>query len=308
MIKDVTKPNDILLVGEILIDIITTKNEKKHMFGGSPANITINLKKLGFTPYLCATIGNDDYGKFLNNVLQAENLSLKFIRRSNKPTSIVELNQTKDTPTPTFKRQADKDIILSEKLRNHLKNSKILHFTYWPLNDKPARDTINTLIQIAQDENVLIGFDPNFHSALTTDKENAINTIKDTFKKVDIIKPSLDDSKRIFGPDLTPEAYMEHYESYNIDLIILTLGKDGILVSYRKQRFSFHSMADEVVDATGAGDAFWSGLYGGLLTNHDIKEACIIGSICSAYNLKQVGALTNLPTINTLMNRLKEEQ
>ncbi|MCF7926019.1 MAG: carbohydrate kinase [Candidatus Izimaplasma sp.] len=308
MIINRDKVYDILLVGEILIDIIESKTASNIVFGGSPANITINLKKLGFNPYLCATIGTDDYGTFLKNVLQAENVSLKFIRRVNQATSIVKLNQTKETPTPIFKRQADKEIRLSNKLMNHLKQSKILHFTFWPLSTNKTKKTIISLLNSAKENDVLVGFDPNFHPDLITTDISPLSIIEEIKDKIDIIKPSLDDSKRLFGKKLSKEDLMDKYESLNINLIILTLGKDGIFVSHNKKRFMLKTHAKEVIDATGAGDAFWSGLYAGILKNMSVKKSCLVGLKCSAHNLKQIGALSNLPTIEQIIKDQEEEQ
>jgi fructokinase len=36
-------------------------------------------------------------------------------------------------------------------------------------------------------------------------------------------------------------------------------------------------MADEVVDTTGAGDAFWSGFYASIIKGYTIKEALQLG-------------------------------
>jgi fructokinase len=60
------------------------------------------------------------------------------------------------------------------------------------------------------------------------------------------------------------------------------------------------SMADEVVDATGAGDAFWSGLYSGIINRYTIEESLKLGLACSAFNLKTVGAMSDLPPIHQL--------
>lgn len=45
----------------------------------------------------------------------------------------------------------------------------------------------------------------------------------------------------------------------------MTLGKDGVMVSDGKEIKGFNTLATEVQDTTGAGDAFWSGFYVGLL-------------------------------------------
>ena len=62
--------------------------------------------------------------------------------------------------------------------------------------------------------------------------------------------------------------------------------------------------ATKVVDATGAGDAFWSGFYTGLCKGKTILEAVDDGSGTSAYKLQYVGAVVELPTLEELEDAL----
>ena len=56
----------------------------------------------------------------------------------------------------------------------------------------------------------------------------------------------------------------------------------------------------EVVDTTGAGDAFWGGFYTAITSNYSLKEALNIGFATSAFKLKHVGAIAELPSIKEL--------
>ena len=70
------KINDVFTIGEILVDMISddydtnfNSNKYSRFFGGSPANITMNIKRLGGNPIITACVGNDGLGKFLINDL-----------------------------------------------------------------------------------------------------------------------------------------------------------------------------------------------------------------------------------------------
>ena len=80
----------------------------------------------------------------------------------------------------------------------------------------------------------------------------------------------------------------------------MTLGKDGAMASNGIETIKFKTMATEVVDTTGAGDAFWSGFYAAVVKGHTIKEALDLGFAVSAYKLKYLGAIVELPELEVI--------
>ena len=80
----------------------------------------------------------------------------------------------------------------------------------------------------------------------------------------------------------------------------MTLGKYGAIVSDGTKTIKFNTLATEVIDTTGAGDAFWGGFYTAITSNYTLKEALNIGFAASAFKLKHVGAIAKLPSIEEL--------
>lgn len=297
----------ITLVGEILIDEIHDlhSNGKSQYFGGSPANIALNFVDLGIqNVQFAGAVGKDEFGKKLRDNFIDNNLSTKFLDTYDGNTSIVRINKTQGSPIPSFERDADYNIVMNDDLRITIAKSTLLHFTCWPLTKQPARNTVLEAIQIAKEHNVIIGFDPNYHPKLDLDKSVITNELLNIMKHVDIIKPSYDDAKRIFGGENTPEAYLQMFADLGIKMIIMTLGKDGLLCRFQDDIISLPSKATEVVDATGAGDAFLSGLYSAIIDGEDLLTALQLGLLCSAYNLKHIGGRSHLPDYNTLRQKI----
>ncbi|MFP4287242.1 MAG: carbohydrate kinase family protein [Candidatus Izemoplasmataceae bacterium] len=309
MLQDIIKRNhhksiDLLLIGEMLVDVFTGNNPI-ILFGGSPANISMNFKQLGFNPKLCASIGKDDEGRFLISKLNERLLDTSLINQDNLKTTKVKVNQSVDTPIPTFERYSDHLIYYTDLLDSALKDTRILHFSYWPLTKEPSKSTLLKAISVAKEHDTLIAFDPNIHEAIQTNESIAHHELLELIQYVDIIKPSLDDCMRLFNKKLDKDAYMDLFEQLGIGLILMTLGKEGVYVSYNGVRIHYPTYAKEVIDATGAGDAFWSGFYAGLNREHTLANSIAIAQMTSAYALKQVGAITELPPIEVLENNLK---
>ena len=306
VVKFENKRFDVFAIGELLVDMISDDydadnscNKYSRYFGGSPANITMNIKRLGGNPIISASVGNDRLGEFLINNLKKNNINTEFINKVNNSTSMVLVTKSKETPLPIFYRSADYNLEYNEDIGSILKNSKIVHFSCWPISQKKSRKVIEKVIEEARKNNVLIGFDPNYHEMSWEEGHDGIEYIKNLIGKLDIIKPSEVDAERIFGPD-TPENHVDKFIQCGAKLVIMTLGKDGAIVSNGTETIKFKTLATEVVDTTGAGDAFWGGFYTALTSNYPLKEALNIGFATSAFKLKNVGAIAELPSIEEL--------
>jgi sugar/nucleoside kinase (ribokinase family) len=300
------KGNDLLTIGEVLIDMVSEDysdnfecDTYNKFFGGAPANIAINTNRLGINSIIATSVGKDGLGEFLIKKLKDSKIYTKCVKQVDYPTSLVLITKSTGTPVPIFYRGADYHIDYTPELEVAIKDSKIIHFSCWPISMEHSRKSIEKIIEVAKKENIMICFDPNYHPMVWEKGHDGIKYIKELIGKVDIIKPSEDDAERLFGKD-TPENQIDKFLNLGAKFVIMTLGKDGAIVSNGAEKISFKTLATEVVDTTGAGDAFWSGFYAGIIRGYTIKEALDFGFAVSAYKLKFVGAVVNLPTIEEI--------
>ena len=96
------KKLNILIVGDVMLDHYTygavhrispeapvpivNVQSKKRCLGGA-ANVALNIKALGATPYLCSVIGSDEHGKSLVQLLKEAEISTKSIFKSSNRTT-----------------------------------------------------------------------------------------------------------------------------------------------------------------------------------------------------------------------------
>ncbi|WP_067843036.1 carbohydrate kinase family protein [Amphibacillus sediminis] len=299
------KTIDVLAIGEILVDMISTdyddvNHQFQAYFGGSPANIVMNVNRLGGTAKICAAVGDDRFGDFLTRHLTRQKMDTTLIQQVKQSTSMVVVNKSKGTPLPIFYRGADYRIQLTEELSQALKQAKIVHFSSWPISNLRSRQVIKQALMLAREAGALVCFDPNYHQSLWDDSEDGRAIMKEMIGQVDIIKPSEDDAERLFGPD-TPENQIDKCHQLGCRFVIMTLGKEGAIVSDNGEKTYYHTRAEKVVDTTGAGDAFWSGFYCGITQGETVEKALEIGFLTSAYKLNFTGAVVELPHYKTLL-------
>ncbi|THF80319.1 carbohydrate kinase family protein [Cohnella fermenti] len=303
------KPNDLLTIGELLIDLISDEYDDTFMTdsytkypGGAPSNIAINARKLGIRTQMASCVGEDGFGDYLLARLREEGMSTGFIQRSEEPTSLVAVSRSRSTPVPIFYRGADCQLVFSPPLEGAVLNSKAIHFSCWPISRLPSRRVVERVIDAARASGVRIGFDPNYHPMIWQRGEDGVAYVKSILAKADFVKPSEDDAERLFGPD-TPENQLTKFLNYGAKLVILTLGKDGALVSNGKETREFPTMATDVADTTGAGDAFWSGFYSAAIKGYPLEKALKLGFAVSAYKLRFAGAIVPLPKLEDIKSQ-----
>lgn len=301
---------DVVTMGELLIDMISTDyvptlKEAVHFqksFGGSPGNIAVNLAKMKHQSALIASIGEDDFGRFLMDFLLEQSVLTEGIQRASIHTSMVFVTKSMENPLFLPMRGADRELTLQEEQYNLIDRSKIFHFTAWALSYPDIRRVTLELLHYARRKNKLITFDPNYREILWEPGHEGPDFIRESILPlVDIIKPSETDAEHLWGKHSLQE-YVKLFQQTKDLLVILTLGAEGVLVMDGEETLRIPSHAKEVVDTTGAGDAFWAGFMGGLLRGITVEEALFQGSYSAGYKLGTMGAICELPDQEALQN------
>ncbi len=302
---------DLLAVGETVVDLISVKEsgsfagaeDFRRYFGGSPANITMNLASLGRKTALISRVGSDGLGEYLLSRLQERGVDISGISRDEKSnTTVILVTRSQESPEFLAYRGADSNLSPEQVSAERVSEARIIHISSFALTVPRGRRTIEKVIELAQGQNKIIALDPNYRPQLWRGGEIGQKYIKHLLAEIDIVKPSLDDARFLFG-ERSREAYINEFHEAGAGLVILTLGADGLLASTGKNRQHLSSLAREVVDTTGAGDAFWSGFYSGTLQQKNLLTALKLGSAAAAEGLKQPGALVNLPQTGELLTK-----
>ncbi|WP_108114601.1 carbohydrate kinase family protein [Kordia periserrulae] len=309
------KQIDILCVGEALVDfighqdgvLISDTRDYHRYLGGSPTNVAMNTARLGLQSTLVATIGNDGLGSYIVERLNEINIDTTHIKQTKThPTSVIFVSRSKDTPDFIPYRSAD-FLITEEQLPSELlQQASIFHTTCFALSKNPAQETI---IQKAAEAFALgcrLSIDINYSEKIWSDKANALEIIKKYCSYNPLVKISEDDIARLFGTETSHDAVFDFFHSLGVDIVCLTLGKHGVKLSQKGKDLVLMPAIkiNKVMDATGAGDAFWSGFLFAYLKEKSIEDCLHIALQLAALKLQNVGRLPN--NINILSELLKK--
>ncbi len=291
---------DIISFGEALIDMIGergrglkgTEKFEKH-FGGAPANYAIAVRRLGVHSALLTRISDDGFGNFLMNVLRKNKVDTSMIVRTKKKTTLafVSLN-TRGVPEFSFYRNgtADLDVHESDVKEKYFSKAKIFHFCSLSLVDDPVRSALFKALKLAKKHNVLVSFDPNLRNDLL--KRDTMKYVREAVKYADVVIPSEEEVKEI-AMEKNLRGSMKKFKGKRV---IVTRGAKGSVMYHNGKIVSFSAFNVNVVDTTGAGDAFSAGVSVGLLRGLDGKKLLKFASAVAALSIQRKGAISSLPT------------
>ena len=291
---------DLLAIGETLIDFISEETVPslgeaetfRRFQGGSPGNIAGNVARLGGKGGLISKIGDDAFGRFCKAELERVGVVTDYLVIDPAVrTTVIFVSKTIGTPDFSDYRAGDAELTPQEIPEEAIRRSRVVHASTFALSRRPCRDAVVHAFELAHKHGKLISLDPNYSPRIWPDKAEAMAVLRDLYALATLTKPSLDDASRLFGEGLEPEAYIERFHAWGPKLVILTMGKNGVIVSQDGHKVRFRPLPAKVVDATGAGDAFWAGYLVSLLDGHDPVFSAHFAQAVVARKLERVGPL-----------------
>jgi len=326
---------DVLCLGEILVDwICSTKglelDEAEHFTkaaGGAPANTAIGLARQNINVAFIGRVSDDGFGKWLLNILNSHHIdTTATISDASAKTRMAYVVTTLngDRKLAEFSRIACADTKLSieDLCIDHFYQASILHFGSISLIASPASETTKKAVELAKENNMLISYDPNIRLPLWESPEKCKQTILNTLHWGDIVKINEDELLFLTGSkDLINADRLR--QEYNICLLIITLDARGAYITTIMGSKVIEGFDIKLVEATGAGDGFNSGVLSGILEHVknsadrrkkleqlDLSELTRIitrANAIGAITCTRAGAMTALPQINEIEEFIKNQ-
>jgi len=295
------EPLDVLTIGEVVVDFISVEKTdtlsnaatfERHL-GGSPANIAVYVSKLGGASAVVAKTGIGAFGQFLKSELQRHGVTTDYLLMDHRThTTVIFISSTAATPDFEEFRSGDYLLKPEEISEEAVSRARVVHASTFALSREPCRSAVLEGFRKARDMGKLVSLDPNYSRRVWPDHKEARGVIRDAYRYVDVTKPSADDARRIFGPEYEPEQYIEMFHDLGAETVVFTMGEEGNLIS-ENGHIKAHVPAKpvEVVDVTGAGDAFWAGFLTATLDGNPAERSLLFAREVAEMKLTRTGPM-----------------
>ena len=317
------KKYDVIALGELLIDFTMNGQSEQgnNMFeacpGGAPCNVLALLNKMGKKTAFIGKVGKDQFGALLRDTItkagiDASNLMVD----ENVNTTLAFVHTFPDGDREfSFYRNPGADMMLTADEVNPevVKDTKVFHFGTLSMTHEGVREATKKAVETAKANGCLVSFDPNLRPPLWSSLDLAKEQMEYGFGKCDILKISDNEIQFVSGKEDYDEGIAYLQETYNIPLILLTMGKDGSRAYYKGMRVERPGFSVKAIETTGAGDTFCGSSLNYLvdhdfenLTEEQLGEMLTFANAAAALVTTKKGAIKAMPVKEEVLELIQK--
>jgi fructokinase len=304
----------IVALGEVVSDIYRGEGSSEVELpfiarpGGAPANVAVAAARLGSEAAFVGSVGEDLFGDLILRTLEAEGVDTSAVRRCEPPTrtSIAFVEISGGERSFTFYRSdpaADELLSAEDVSEVALSWASFVNFGSIPLIKDPARSAIHRAVELAEKLDVPVAFDVNLREHLWESAEAAREVVNPLLDRSQIVKLSDDEISPLLGTQRAEEAAKILLDR-GVALVFVSLGPEGAFYATKDFEGEVPSFEVEVLDPTGAGDAFLAAalvcLSEGEWDEETVRKAARRGTAAGAIACTDYGAMRALPTKDEL--------
>ena len=317
------KKYDVIALGELLIDFTMNGQSEQgnNMFeacpGGAPCNVLALLNKMGKKTAFIGKVGKDQFGALLRDTIteagiDASNLMVD----ENVNTTLAFVHTFPDGDREfSFYRNPGADMMLTADEVNPevVKDTKVFHFGTLSMTHEGVCEATKKAVETAKANGCLVSFDPNLRPPLWSSLDLAKEQMEYGFGKCDILKISDNEIQFVSGKEDYDEGIAYLQKTYNIPLILLTMGKDGSRAYYKGMRVERPGFSVKAIETTGAGDTFCGSSLNYLvdhdfenLTEEQLGEMLTFANAAAALVTTKKGAIKAMPVKEEVLELIQK--
>lgn len=315
---------DVLALGELLIDFTENGISKQGnpMMeanpGGAPCNVLSMLCRLGKKTEFIGKVGNDSFGRQLEEALKEVGIGRKGLKMDNEVHTTLAFVHTKADGDREFSfyRNPGADMMLSEEDIDEtlLRSCKIFHFGSLSMTHETCRKATKKAISIAKENGAILSFDPNLRQPLWHNLEEAREQIAYGMEHCDILKIADNELVWFTGMEDYEKGIQMLKKTYHIPLILLSMGKEGSRGYCGDVQVEVPAIFQEnTIETTGAGDTFCACILNYVLehgwkvyTKAELEEMLPFANAAASIITTRKGALRVMPTKEEVERLLRE--
>ncbi|ENL2989974.1 aminoimidazole riboside kinase [Escherichia coli] len=292
------------VLGDAVVDLLPESDGRLLPCpGGAPANVAVGIARLGGTSGFIGRVGDDPFGALMQRTLLTEGVDITYLKQDEwhrTSTVLVDLNDQGERSF-TFMVRPSADLFLETTDLPCWRHGEWLHLCSIALSAEPSRTSAFTAMTAIRHAGGFVSFDPNIREDLWQDEHLLRLCLRQALQLADVVKLSEEEWRLISGKTQNDRDICALAKEYEIAMLLVTKGAEGVVVCYRGQVHHFAGMSVNCVDSTGAGDAFVAGLLTGLSSTGLSTDEREMGRIidlaqrCGALAVTAKGAMTALP-------------
>ena len=294
------KKKNILVVGDIMLDKyshgtvsrvspeapVPIVDIKKIIYKpGGASNVAQNLSALGMNVTLLGITGDDVELKELIKVLRHTDINFNPVKDLSIRTTLKSRIIGNDQQLMRLDHEdRNKSNMHSELYKRVIKYAKTSDLIIISDYDKGSvKPIVGDIISFANKNNIKVIIDPK-------------GTDYSIYENAYMVKPNELEFSMIMGKinnkkDMIAKG-KKLKKDLQLDALLLTLGKNGMVLFSKDSVLTFPTSQKDVYDVTGAGDTVISVLAAALASNKTLKKSCELANIAAGLSIQHLGTVS----------------
>ncbi len=288
----------VLVIGDVIDDIVVrplglirtdtdTKSDIQITSGGSAANFACWLASFGVSVTLYSRVNRRDVARF---EAELSNFKVETALQGDPevPTGAIVILVEGQTRTFLTQRGANQNLDLAPAVEM-VKDFDLVYISGYSIVGSSQPQLVARLLERAAELGVPVACDPGSAGFIA---DFGVQNFLNLTAGIDYLLPSLEEGKVLSGEDraeVIAEFLLQHYKS-----VVITQGAAGASYASSDVFIRTEAMAADLLDATGAGDAFAAGFLSSVLHGKRAEEALAAGARAGAIAVTLVGGRPKL--------------
>lgn len=296
---------DIIAIGESLIELstsetLTTAQTLDKYYGGDSLTTAISALRLGSKVGFISRVGMDCFKNYLLESWQEEGLDISHVKPVQGTNGLYMVSRGQNCSSKEFsfyrKKTAATNLSIEDISTEYIQNSSLVYATGVTQSlSISAREAVKEAFKIAKENNVLTAYDPNFNSQIWSEDE-AKEAFEELAEYIDILFINVRHDSKIVIESSSIDNTMKYIWDKGISTVIVkSIAEKGYYVGYQGKVEFINFINEDVIDDTGAGDAFNGGVLHGITSGMSPFKAVSLGSIVAGLQIKGYGAIKSIP-------------
>ena len=264
---------------------------KKTTLGGTGSNIALTAARLGVPTALAGFIGADFPGSYLQMMEDSGVILDELVTVDGYDSSQCTVINDAGLKQKVIFYQGPQGFAtkIGKELLGNARKSKYAHFC----TGEPA---------------YYIGLMGKLHG---TGTKVSFDPAQETYRlwQKDLLDRAMPNVDNLFCNDFEAKVLAERLDLGDVldmdkSLVVCTYGAEGSRARAGKEILDIPCIkGKDVVDATGCGDSYRAGFYAGLYHGYSVRDSLILASTVASFTIEKVGALTNTPAWEQVVER-----
>ena len=259
--------------------------------GGNATNVAVGLNRLGVKATLCSETGDDEFSIKIRNLLASEQVERLFVNQVHGASNfsvIINYHNERTVFVQNVEREHDFQL-----------NDVTTDMVYLTSMGNKWQEPYRKIVDFVKEQKACLVFNPGSRQI-----HEGRETVHHVMKSTDILILNKEEGEHLINQKVAADSpdnreymveLMQKLQKLGPKTIVMTNGRHGSYAIDEKKEIYFQEMyPGELVERTGAGDAFSAGFLAAAVQGIGLPDSMLWGAINASSVVSHIGAQAGL--------------